>query len=112
LSCAFMQWPNGSNWWRSWSRGCRRGRGWTTSSLVTSFEALTTHESSLDSREATLKAGQKDLEDARPTVVVYELATDVRETDLDTRVVELVKRLAGASRCSEQTGGAPIISSG
>ncbi len=27
LLFAFVRWPTGSKWWRSWSRGYRRGRG-------------------------------------------------------------------------------------
>jgi hypothetical protein len=43
-------------------------------------------------REATLEAEQKALEDARLTVTARELAADVRETDLNTRAAELVNR--------------------
>jgi hypothetical protein len=43
-------------------------------------------------REATLEAEQKALEDARLTVIAKELATDVKEADLDTRVVKLANR--------------------
>jgi hypothetical protein len=38
LLFAFVRWPTGSKWWRSWSRGCRRGRGLTTSGLVVSLK--------------------------------------------------------------------------
>jgi hypothetical protein len=61
------------------------------------LEALATRESNLDDREATPKAEQKALEDARLTVMARELAADVREADRDTRAAELAdkeKRLA------------------
>jgi hypothetical protein len=78
------------------------------------FEALATRDSSLDSHEATLEVGQKALEDACHTITAHELAADIRETNLDFRVAELVKkenRLAEkrASCCSEETGGAPRV---
>jgi hypothetical protein len=56
------------------------------------LEALATHESNLDDREAILEAEQKALEDARLTVMAQELAADIREPDLDTRVAELANR--------------------
>jgi hypothetical protein len=51
-----------------------------------------THESSLESHEVALAAEQKDFEDARASVLAHELAADVREDALDTRVVEVVDR--------------------
>jgi hypothetical protein len=56
------------------------------------LEALATHESNLDDREAILEAEQKALEDDRLTVMAQELAADIREPDLDTRVAELANR--------------------
>jgi hypothetical protein len=56
------------------------------------LETLTTHESSLNRREATLEAGQKDLKDARLTVTTHELAANIKGTDLDTRAVGLAER--------------------
>jgi hypothetical protein len=55
------------------------------------------HESSLESHEATLTAEQKDFDDACTSVLDRELAADVRESALDTKVTEVVdpvKRLA------------------
>jgi hypothetical protein len=51
-----------------------------------------THESSLESHEVALAVEQKDFEDARASVLAHELAADVREDALDTRVVEVVDR--------------------
>jgi hypothetical protein len=56
------------------------------------LEAIITCESNLNSHEATLEMEQKALEDSRLTVVSRGVAADVRETDLDTRAVELVER--------------------
>jgi hypothetical protein len=53
---------------------------------------LALHESSLESREATLSAEQKDFEDVRASVIARELAVDVRENALHTRVVEVADR--------------------
>jgi hypothetical protein len=53
---------------------------------------LATHESSLESREATLVAEQKDFEDARASVLARELAADVRESALDIMDVEVADR--------------------
>jgi hypothetical protein len=53
---------------------------------------LVTHESSLESREATLTAEQKDFEDARASVLARELAADVRESALDIMDVEVADR--------------------
>jgi hypothetical protein len=53
---------------------------------------LTMHESSLESREAALSAEQKDFEDVRASVIARELAVDVRENVMHTRVVEVADR--------------------
>jgi hypothetical protein len=53
---------------------------------------LATHESILESCEAALTAEQKDFEDARASVLARELAADVREDALQTRVVEVADR--------------------
>jgi hypothetical protein len=55
------------------------------------LEALAIHESNLDSREATLEAEEKVLEDAHLMVTACELAADVREANLNNREAELAK---------------------
>jgi hypothetical protein len=56
------------------------------------LEALATHESSLENCKATLEAEWKDLEDAHLKVMARELATYVKESNLNTKVVELADR--------------------
>jgi hypothetical protein len=56
------------------------------------LEALATHESSLDSREATLEIEWKNLEDAHLKVMARELTANVKESNLNTNVVELANR--------------------
>jgi hypothetical protein len=56
------------------------------------LEVLATRESNHDSREATLEVKQKALQDTRLMVMACELAANVRETNLDTRVAELSER--------------------
>jgi hypothetical protein len=61
------------------------------------LEALTTHESDLSSREATLPAEWKDMEETRTRVLSSELTTDIREVRLNSREEDLAdseKRLA------------------
>jgi hypothetical protein len=53
---------------------------------------LVTHESSLESHEATLAAKQKDFVDARASILARKLATNVKESALDTRAAEVVDR--------------------
>jgi hypothetical protein len=54
--------------------------------------SLATHESSLQSYEATLTAKQKDFEDAHASVLARELAADIREDTLDSKAVEVADR--------------------
>jgi ADP-heptose:LPS heptosyltransferase len=56
------------------------------------LEALATHESSLDSREATLEIEWKNLEDAHLKVMARELTANIKESNLNTNVVELANR--------------------
>jgi hypothetical protein len=51
-----------------------------------------TRESSLERREATLVAEQRDFEDTRASVLACELAADTRECALETRAVEVADR--------------------
>jgi hypothetical protein len=44
-----------------------------------------THESNLNTRKATLVAGQKGLEDARVHVLDHELTANVRDRRLNSR---------------------------
>jgi hypothetical protein len=53
---------------------------------------LTTHESSMENREAALVAEQKDFEDVYASVLAHELATNLKENALDTRAVEVADR--------------------
>jgi hypothetical protein len=53
---------------------------------------LATHESGLESRETALMAEQRDFDNARASVLARELVADIREDDLDTRVVEVADR--------------------
>jgi hypothetical protein len=56
------------------------------------LEALASHESNLNSREATLEAGQKSLEETRTEVLGHELTAGIRDQRLNSRVVELASR--------------------
>jgi hypothetical protein len=60
--------------------------------LERELAGLVTHESSLESHEATLTSEQKDFEDARASVLARKLATDIRESALDSRVPEVADR--------------------
>jgi hypothetical protein len=53
---------------------------------------LATHESILESCEAALTAEQKNFGDAHASILARELAADVREDALQTRVVEVADR--------------------
>jgi hypothetical protein len=46
------------------------------------LKALSTHETSLDHREANLEREQKALEDARAQILARELDADARDTGL------------------------------
>jgi hypothetical protein len=50
------------------------------------------HESELSTHEATLAAGQKELEEARTQVLACELTADVKDMRLNSREEELVDR--------------------
>jgi hypothetical protein len=54
--------------------------------------SLATHESSLQSYEATLTAKQKDFKDAHASVLARELAANIREDTLDSKAVEVADR--------------------
>jgi hypothetical protein len=60
--------------------------------LERELAGLVTHESSLESHEATLTSEQKDFEDACASVLARKLATDIRESALDSRVPEVADR--------------------
>jgi hypothetical protein len=60
--------------------------------LERELAGLATHESSLESREATLVAKQKDFEDSCASVLARELAADIKESALDTRAAEVADR--------------------
>jgi hypothetical protein len=53
---------------------------------------LTTCESSLESRQATLAVEQRDFEDTRASVLASKLTVNVREVALDTRAAEVADR--------------------
>jgi uncharacterized protein (DUF3084 family) len=50
------------------------------------------HESNLNSREATLAAERKNLEETRTVVLARELATGIRDVCLNSREKELADR--------------------
>jgi uncharacterized protein (DUF3084 family) len=56
------------------------------------LEALSTHETSLDHREAELEQEQKALEDVRAQVLARELDADARDTGLRDQEAQLVAR--------------------
>jgi uncharacterized protein (DUF3084 family) len=56
------------------------------------LKALTTRESDLSSREATLAMERKDLEETRIKILARELAADIRDMHLNSREEELVDR--------------------
>jgi hypothetical protein len=60
--------------------------------LERELAGLATHESGLESRETALMAEQRDFDNARATVLARELVADIREDDVDTRVVEVADR--------------------
>jgi hypothetical protein len=60
--------------------------------LERELAVLATNESSMESREATLVAEEKDFEDACASVLAHEFAVDISESALDIRAAEVVDR--------------------
>jgi hypothetical protein len=56
------------------------------------LKGVTSHEASLDTREAALVEERKNLEETRLIVCNCELTTDIRHARLDTREAGLVDR--------------------
>jgi hypothetical protein len=69
------------------------------------LEALASCESDLNSHEATLRVEQKDLEESCVRVLVCELAANVRDECLNSKVEEMADREKRLAEREQQLAG-------